>query len=151
VIITSVHLVLVGLFLDLIGVLLLGVDVLHVQRTLKKSATEVLDKVHSVFDEADEAGRSLRDVAFDHRHYDWDEGQVVYFQDSFDEKAARRSQVALNQSISNLTKGLSQLADIVLTGADAQEASANLSRKRTLVGLGLIIVGFALQIIGQLT
>jgi hypothetical protein len=151
VIITAGQIILLGLLLNLVGVLLLGFDVLHVQKMLRQSASEVLDKVHSVFDEADEAGKTLRDVAFDHRHYDLDEGQVVYFHDSFDERAAQRSQEALNQSISNLSKGLSRLADIALTGADAQETSANLSRKRTLIGLGLVIVGFALQIIGQLT
>ncbi len=141
----------VGLLLDLIGVLLLGFDVLHVQKSVRKSANDVLNKVHSVFEDSESAGSSVREVAFDHRHYDWDEGQVVYFEGTFDERTARRAAEALTETVSSMAKGMTQLADIVIEGAVAQEELANLSRKRTFIGLTLIVVGFALQIIAQLT
>ena len=149
----SFILVTAGLVADLIGVLFLGFDVIKIQRNLRQSAQEKFDGANEVLGDYDQFGDWVKEVKrnADWRDWDYEEGQVSYRAGTFDHDAAERSISDIMLAISNVNESLSKIAEITVDGAIQDQHTAERSLKMSYMGLALITIGFALQIVSQLT
>jgi hypothetical protein len=135
-----------GLALDLSGVLLLGFDLVRVQRRLRGDAKTRISSLDAILDEIGGIDGWAGTVPSDFRDWQWDEGRTVMVDGTFDTHRARESfEEALN-TIGAVGTHVLTLANMQLALINADRATANLSLRYSYLGLGLIVVGFCLQL-----
>ena len=146
-------LAIIGLSLDVIGVFILGFDLLHLQRRLRSEAQDRLNAIQEVLDNHANTEGYLSDIA---RGADWREGGIEEGRwephgGTFDYSAARTSFGDLSDTVAALASDMKVLAGLNHAAVLADKRTANRSIWLTGLGLGLIGMGFALQIAALLT
>ena len=143
---------LAGLSLDLIGVMLLGFDVLRIQRRLSKDADDRWSTWQSVLEENGYLVEELSGLRSrsDWREWHLDEG-VQMLEGTIDSKAAREAFQGLVDANKEQARLLDVLSQALVKIAESDADNARMSTKFTRAGLVLIAIGFALQIVGSLT
>jgi hypothetical protein len=146
------QLTLIGLIFDLIGVSLLGFDLLRVQTRLRKGASdrlkafsEYLEEFESIGYWAVEREKGVRRI---HLHEYWDYEAIDEDTKNIDVilERSRATESGLNE-LSEASRGLT---NYLLKGADLDAQDAKTSLGVSYLGLILIVMGFSLQIIALL-
>lgn len=136
----------VGLILDLLGVLILGVDVLNLQREQRRAAqTNTL-----LLAEAFEGGGSLEDIRTYVESGDFSEG-LFEGDGGVDVRALNASLKNLKSEAQLVGDGLVNTLDYLVRSVGQQSEAASRSLRLTSLGLGLIVVGFCLQVAGTIS
>ena len=143
--------ILLGLILDLIGVILLGFDILRIQAGLRKAASERLndlDVIANDYGGVAEWAKSISKSAY-WTHFYSDEGRMLADKDSFDPDAAQKSFIEVTETISHLSQHVHVLSGLLLSSSVSDKKTAEISLGYTVLGLALIILGFGFQIYGN--
>ena len=143
---------LTGLGADFVGVMLLGYDVVRIQRKLREDAAERLSNFNDLMDQNANNVGYAKDLAgkSDWRHFDYDEGMMVPLGESFDHRAASDSYSAAVNFIGSVGADVYKMAGVFAAAYEADERTARLSLRLSYTGLALILMGFALQFYAQL-
>ena len=136
---------LAGLTLDLAGVLMLGFDLVRVQRQLRTEAEDRLASLNEVAEAAGGIDGFLKTVSGDFREYYRDEGIYLPSHGTFDHGAAQASFEEVKDSINGLADNLAVVANMLVATVESDRTTANKTLSMTYGGLALIILGFALQ------
>lgn len=139
-----------GLVLDLAGVMLLGADLVRIQRRLRAGAADRLERLEEVVASAGGLEGFLKSISGDWREYEREEGRYRPVYGTFDHDAARASVNELKDGMNGLADSLGTLARMMIVSVRADRETATLSLRLTYIGLALIVTGFVLQIIGAL-
>ena len=145
-----VHLSITGLALDLAGVMMLGVDLVRVQRRLRGDAEQRISRLDEILEEIGGIDSWAETVPSDFREWQWEEGRTVMLPGTFDPDRARESFEEALSTISAVGTHVLRLANMQLATVDADRVTANLSLRYSYIGLALIAIGFCLQIIAYL-
>lgn len=137
----------VGLALDLIGVMMLGIDLVRVQRKLRSDAEDRLASLTEVVDSSGGLEGFLKSISGDWREYERDEGAYVPREGTFDYGSAKQSVSELKDGINGLADNLRTVATVMVSGVESDRQTAGMSLKVTYGGLALIATGFLLQLI----
>ena len=141
----------IGLLLDLFGFLFLGADLIRIQKQTRTRAEARMTSFQE-FVSSNDAFQSYADSLSknaDWRPHDYDEGRMVPY-DGFDStRAAQDFQEAVDLSRTN-RDDLAALAKCLDEIYYEDKSSAAGSLKFSIVGMCLIIAGFASQLIGQI-
>lgn len=140
-------LTLIGLLLDLVGVVLLGFDLVRIQRKLRRDAEEriatlagVVEANEGVESWMNELGRSA-----DWREYQRDDGGYWPVGGTFDSSAAQSSFKELGAQVAEIGSSVHRLAHMMSINVLNDQSTAHLSLKFSYIGLALVVIGFALQ------
>lgn len=134
-----------GLVLDVAGVLMLGFDLVRVQRKLRGDADERLATLNEIAESAGGLDSFLKSISGDWREYDREEGQYIPRYGTFDHQAAASSLDEIKDSINGLADNLQTVATIMVNTVESDRKTASMSLWVTYGGLVFIVVGFALQ------
>ncbi len=136
-----------GLAIDVLGVLILGIDLFLLQRRLRNEAQNRLDTVQGVLDNHENTEGWLADIAnqADWRDGDINEGRWQPQSGSFSHRAAQSSFEEMSETVAALATDLKTLAKITYTAVSADRKTANRSVWLTALGLTLIVIGFTMQ------
>lgn len=145
-----IYLSITGLALDLAGVLLLGVDLVRVQRRLRGDAEERVSRLDEILEEIGGIDGWAETVPSDFREWQWEEGRTVMVPGTFDPEQTRESFQEALSTISAVGSHVLTLANMQLAAIDADRSTANLSLRYSYVGLALVALGFVLQILAYL-
>lgn len=140
------YLSVLGLILDLSGVLLLGTDLVRVQRRLRSDAEERVFRLDEILEEIGGIDGWSKTVPSDFREWQWEEGRTVMLRGTFDPIRARESFQDALDTISLVGTQVVTLAKIQMASIDADRATASLSLRYSYIGLALILIGFCMQI-----
>jgi hypothetical protein len=141
-----IHLSAIGLILDLVGVLMLGIDLVRVQRKLRLDADDRLSSLQDVTEGVGGIDRFLKSVSADFREFERDEGQYFPRSGTFDFASAERSFEEMKDSINGLADQVGTLAAMLNTSVEGDRKTATMSLIVSYLGLLFVIVGFGLQI-----
>jgi hypothetical protein len=141
-----IHLSAIGLALDLIGVMMLGVDLVRVQRNLRHDAEERLSALRDVTEGVGGIDRFLKTVSGDFREYERDEGAYSPRHGTFDSDSAERSIEELKDGINSVADNVGILAAMIVAGVEGDRKTVSKSLIFSYAGLALILLGFGLQI-----
>jgi len=136
----------VGLLLDLIGVMLLGIDLIRVQRHQRNDAIDRLARLENILEGIGGLDGWAKTVRSDFRDWDWDEGRTVMLDGTFDPRAARESVQEIAETVSVVGTHVVTLAQMQTATIDADRSAADVSLKFAYFGLALILAGFAMQL-----
>lgn len=139
-----------GLAIDLAGVMMLGVDLVRVQRRLRGDAENRVTRLDEILESIGGVDGWAETVPSDFREWDWDEGRTVGVPGTFDPDRARESFKEALETISAVGTHVVTLAKIQVAAIDADRDTAKLSLRYSYVGLVLIALGFCLQIAAYL-
>ena len=139
-----------GLVLDLVGVMMLGADLVRVQRKLRSDASDRLSALTEVVEGAGGMDSFLKSISGDFREYYRDEGQFLPSAGTFDHDAAERSLDEVKDGINGLADHVGTVARMMAATVESDEQTARLSLRVTYGGLVLIVLGFALQTAGYI-
>jgi hypothetical protein len=141
-----------GLVLDLIGVGLLGYDLIRVQRMLRAQAKDDLshfeamaeeyDGVDSWIDEINKSARWIPESAYSDHHA---EDGV-----SYNAHRAIEQLDEVTQCMSLLASHLAKVVSLQRQQAQGNNRAANASLRYSILGLIFIFFGFVLQMLGSL-
>lgn len=137
-----------GLVLDLVGVMMLGADLVRVQRKLRSDASDRLSALTVVVEGAGGLECFLKSVSGDFREYYREEGQFLPSSGTFDHGAAERSLNDVKDGINGLADHVGTVARMMAATVESDEQTARMSLRVTYGGLVLILLGFALQAVG---
>lgn len=141
-------LTIIGLFFDFIGVLLLGFDLVRVQRKLRTDAESRLASLSEVIESTESIDTYLKNITADWRNYaDMGEGLYEPISESFDHHAAKYSLDEIKSGVSGLADDLHTLAMMMLVSVKSDRETVKLSLGLSYIGLALIALGFILQIL----
>lgn len=135
-----------GLALDLIGVMMLGVDLVRIQKRLRSDAEDRLAALNDVAEGAGGTEAFLKGISGDFREYYRDEGRYLPSNGTFDYQFAKQSLDELKDGVNGLADHLGTLARMLIAGVESDRETAKLSLSVSYGGLGLILLGFLLQI-----
>lgn len=135
-----------GLVLDLVGVMMLGVDLVRIQKRLRGDAEGRLAALNDIAEGAGGAEAFLKSVSGDFREYYRDEGRYLPSDGTFDYQSAKQSVDELKDGLTDLADHLGTLARMLIASVEGDRETAKLSLNVSYSGLGLIVVGFLLQI-----
>jgi hypothetical protein len=135
-----------GLVLDLSGVLLLGYDLVRVQRSLRAGAENRVAHLDEILDEIGGIDAWAKTVPSDFREWDWEEGRAVMRSGTFDADQAGKSFEEALETISQIGVHVLILARMQLAAVEEDRSTAGLSVKYTYIGLALVVAGFCLQL-----
>jgi hypothetical protein len=146
------YLSITGLILDMLGVLILSIDVIRIQRRLRSDAADRLASLQEVAEANADTDVWLKDLVInaDWSEHDWMEGRGRAVPGTFDSGAAKASFEDALGYVAGVSADMHKVAKLLLTTAEADEKTASLSLRVSYAGLALIIVGFAFQALGQL-
>ncbi|MDE0103110.1 MAG: hypothetical protein OXN89_12080 [Bryobacterales bacterium] len=143
----------VGLILDLIGVLLLGADVVRLQRTNRRRANQgraSLDEIESVYggieswtNEIKKQSEWIPESAYS-RHHSEDEV-------SYNAHHALDNLRDISSAVNGLAERVTKVSMILHNNAIQDERIASISYRLSIVGLVCLVFGFLFQIFGALT
>lgn len=141
-----IHLSAIGLTLDLVGVLMLGIDLVRVQRKLRRDADDRLASLQDVTEGVGGIDRFLKSVSGDFREYERDEGRYLPRQGTFDSDSAERSFEEMKDGINGLADQVGTFAAMMVTSVEGDQQTASMSLIVSYLGLLFVIIGFGLQI-----
>jgi ABC-type multidrug transport system fused ATPase/permease subunit len=142
----------VGLILDVVGVLLLGFDLVRVQRSLRTQARNDLARFEAM---VEDYGGTEKWVEFISQNTRW-VTEREYFADHEEDEVSLNTRhtvdqlAELAQSVSALAQPLTKLILFQKEQAEANSRIANASILYSIVGLVLIFVGFVMQFIAAM-
>jgi hypothetical protein len=136
----------VGLSSDLAGVLLLGVDLVRVQRRMRGDAAERLASLNDVTEGVGGIDAFLKNISGDFREYRYEEGASFPVDGTFDPRSAQSSLDELKDGINGVADNLGTVAAMMVATVENDRKTAATSLIVTYTGLGLIFLGFVLQI-----
>jgi hypothetical protein len=145
-----IYLSIAGLVIDLIGVMMLGVDLVRVQRRLRGDAENRVTRLDAILESIGGIDGWAETVESDFREWDWDEGRTVGVPGTFNSERARESFKEALETISAVGTHVVTLAKMQVAAIDVDRDTANLSLRYSYVGLVLIALGFCLQIAAHL-
>jgi hypothetical protein len=137
-----------GLFFDFVGVILLGVDLIRVQRSMKRQAKDDLTRFNAM---VDEHGGAEDWIKFISQGTNWiDVNEILSKQVAEDEpsKTIRNTKVKLGEAlkvIATLSEATTKLISFQNEQAQSNTSAANASLAFSATGLLMICIGFALQ------
>ena len=137
-----------GLILDLVGVVMLGVDLVRVQRRLRNDASDRIAALTEVVAAAGGLDSFLKSISGDFREYYRDEGLFLPSPGTFDANAARQSLEEIKDGINELADNLTSVARMMVATVESDEKTAGMSLSITYTGLALIVAGFTAQAAG---
>jgi len=126
--------------------MLLGIDLVRVQRRLRGDAAKRVTRLDAILDGLGGIDGWAETVSSDFREWQWDEGRTIMVPGTFDADSARESFKEALETISAVGTHVVTLAKMQVAAIDADRDTANLSLRYSYVGLALIAVGFCLQI-----
>lgn len=135
-----------GLVLDLIGVMMLGVDLMRIQKRLRSDAEGRLAALNDVAEGAGGTEAFLKSISGDFREYYRDEGRYLRSNGTFDYQSAKQSLDELKDGVNGLADHLGTLARMLIASVESDRETAKISLNVSYGGLGLILLGFLLQI-----
>lgn len=138
-----------GLILDLVGVVMLGVDLVRVQRRLRNDASDRIAALTEVVAAAGGLDSFLKSISGDFREYYRDEGLFLPSPGTFDANAARQSLEEIKDGINELADNLTSVARMMVATVESDEKTAGMSLSITYTGLALIVAGFTAQAAGH--
>src|SRR3546814_11819575 len=100
------YLGIVGLGLDLVGVMMLGVDLVRVQRKLRTDAEERLSALSEVADSRGGIHVFLDRISADWREYKRDEGRYIQRSVTFDRRSAEPNLDKLKNGVRGLEENM---------------------------------------------
>lgn len=139
----------IGLILDFVGVLLLGFDLIRVQHSLRRQSRKDVQRLQEISAEYGGLSAWLDELACsgDWRESQYEEGRIVFY-DGFDLDMAKRD----FQDLTAAAKASQSFASSVALFVTAQVQSAEEAARSSLIlsyfGVGLITIGFGLQLWG---
>lgn len=138
---------LAGLCIDLLGVLLLGYDLVRIQNELRKSAAEKLIVVDEILANEDDFQKDLKHISAgaDWRDGYYEEGQWISNEASFDYRTAQQSIADAMGAVAQLSDQFQTINRLILNDNAATARAAGISLKLSYVGLAMVVAGFALQ------
>ena len=139
-----------GLVLDLVGVMMLGVDLVRIQKRLRGDAEDRLAALNDVAEGAGGTEAFLKSISGDFREYYRDEGRYLPSAGTFDHQSAERSLDELKDGVNGLADYLGTLAQMLIASVEGDRETAKISLTVTYGGLSLIVLGFILQIAGYI-
>ena len=140
----------IGLFFDLFGVFLLGIDLIRLQVTIRRSAQqkrEMFDKLESDYGGTESWMKDIENQSewiSDNPYYEFEVHDEVSTNSRY--MLDRTKDIAI--AVQGLAAYLSKLTTILETDANQSERTANSSFRFSIAGIVFIIIGFGLQIIG---
>ena len=142
-----------GLALDLVGVLLLGIDLVRVQihsiEGVNELKVRILDNQESLgfaVDDLKDTSSKLGRWISEHEYSDYHAEDEV----SYNVREMRDQSKELSEHIEFITGTISDLSKALEGSAAASEQIANTSLFMAKTGLALIVAGFILQLCGSL-
>lgn len=140
-----------GLVLDAVGFVLLGWDLIHLQRDMKKRADENINTI----EEFSEKYGGIQNWSLGIQSEIGRIRPPYSARDNYNERLSNiRFTVEglsnLNQCVWNMAGHLSDFVRLFGKNAERDRQAANRSLKRSIVGVALIVFGFGLQIVGAL-
>ena len=136
-----------GLTVDLAGVMLLGIDLVRVQRRLRGDAEERVTRLDAILEDIGGIDGWAETVPSDFREWQWEEGRIVGVDGTFNPKQTRESFEEALGIIGNEGTHVVTLAKMQVAAIDADRDTAKLSLRYSYIGLALIALGFCLQIV----
>lgn len=136
----------IGLVFDVSGVMLLGCDLVRVQRRLRGDAEERVSRLDAILEEIGGIDGWAETVPSDFREWSWEEGRTVMLPGTFDPRQARESFREALDTIAGIGTHVLTLARMQAAAIEVDRSTANLSLRYSYGGLGLILIGFGLQL-----
>lgn len=144
------HFTIFGLFLDVVGVLLLGIDLIRFQRATRERAKkgramfneieEDYGGIESWANEIKEQSRWVPSSSYSRYH--------VEDEESYNTRHALDGLRDLSSAVNGLAEHVTKVAKILSNSAEQDERLASSSFRVSIFGLFFLIVGFGLQILG---
>ena len=134
-----------GLVLDLVGVMMLGADLVRVQWKLREDASDRISTLTEVMKAAGGMDAFLKSISGDFREYYRDDGAYFPSPGTFDPESARQSLGEIKDGINSLADNLGTVVQMMVATVENDERTAGMSLTVTYTGLGLIVVGFTAQ------
>ncbi|MDQ0313976.1 hypothetical protein [Amorphus orientalis] len=125
---------------------MLGVDLVRIQKNLRRTAENRQAALSEVVDESGSIESFVREISADFRENYYDEGLSIPIRGTFDYEAAEYSHNEMKGAISNVADNLVVVARLMAASIEEDRKTASMSLIISYTGLALIIVGFALQI-----
>ena len=135
-----------GLVLDVSGVMLLGSDLVRVQRRLRGVAEDRVSRLDVILEQIGGIDGWAETVPSDFRQWQWEEGRTVMLPGTFDPRQAGESFQEALDTIASVGTQVLTLARMQAAAIEVDRSTANLSLRYTYGGLGLILIGFGLQL-----
>ena len=142
----------IGLILDVIGVLLLGFDLVRVQKSLRTQARNDLARFKAMVEDYGGAESWLEEIAKNSRWIDESAYSEKHTEDevSYNARHAIDQLGELAQSVSGLAEAITKIILFQKEQAEANSRIANASILYSILGLALIFVGFLMQLISAM-
>jgi hypothetical protein len=142
----------VGLILDVIGVLLLGFDLVRVQKSLRTQARNDLARFEAMVEDYGGTESWLEEISKNSRWIDESAYSARHAEDevSYNARHAIEQLAELAQSVSGLAEAITKIIQFQKDQAEANSRIANASILYSIVGLVLIFVGFLMQLISAM-
>jgi hypothetical protein len=142
----------IGLILDVIGVLLLGFDLVRVQKSLRTQARNDLARFEAMVEDYGGAESWLEEIAKNSRWIDESAYSEKHTEDevSYNARHAIDQLGELAQSVSGLAEAITKIILFQKEQAEANSRIANASILYSILGLALIFVGFLMQLISAM-
>ena len=138
----------VGLVFDMIGVILLGIDLILVQRTLKLQATQRRDELDAFLEEFGGIESWASEIGKQSRWVQQAEYSDYHAEDEVSYNASRSAENTkeLARSVESVSQWMTGLVKLHLKESQIGETAAKSSLRFTAIGLFLIVTGFSMQI-----
>jgi hypothetical protein len=142
----------VGLILDVIGVLLLGFDLVRVQKSLRTQARNDLARFEAMVKDYGGAESWLEEISKNSRWIDESAYSEHHAEDevSYNARHAIDQLAEMAQSVSGLAEAITKIILFQKDQAEANSRIANASILYSIVGLALIFVGFLMQLVSAM-
>jgi hypothetical protein len=141
-----------GLTLDVIGVLLLGFDLVRVQKSLRTQARNDLARFEEMVEDYGGAESWIEEITKNSRWVEAREYERYHAEDeiSYNARHALDQLQELAQSVSGLAAPVAKIILFQKEQAEANSRIANTSILYSIVGLVLIFVGFSMQLVAAM-
>lgn len=141
----------IGLMLDFIGVILLGIDLVRLQHTVRTKAAADRSTIEDL---ADQYGGTESWAAAIAKQSSWIPESAYWDYHAEDEISFNARNLAerleeTNNCVAGLAKHVSEFAIFLDRSAAENEKAASTSYVVSIVGLLFVVIGFGLQIVGQ--
>ena len=137
-----------GLVLDLVGVMLLGFDLLRIQRQIQTEARDRAKILSKMTDDYGGVGAWLGWIKEEAiwSEVEYNEGRGFIIPGTFDTDKAETSFKEVITAIDAVRERVEEICKIVAEDADINELSSKKSLRYSYVGLAAIFLGFSLQV-----